>query len=69
MEGGSRVSLMYGYLLGAAEAASESTEGIHTELLRRLTVAARFAADKQPLDGEFQQAYREGFDAGSAAEG
>jgi hypothetical protein len=53
-----------GYLLGAAERGAEATEGIHSDLIRRLAVAARFAPDRDPLSQAFQQAYREGFDAG-----
>jgi hypothetical protein len=55
-----------GYLLGAAERGAEETEGIHSDLLRRLAVAARFAPDREPLTPAFQRAYREGFDAGNA---
>lgn len=53
-----------GYLLGAAERGAEKTEGIHADLIRRLTVAARFAPAYDPLPAEFLDAYREGFDAG-----
>jgi hypothetical protein len=53
-----------GYLLGAAKRGSEETEGIHSDLLRRLEVAARFAPGKEPLPPQFDRAYREGFDAG-----
>lgn len=52
-----------GYLLGAAERGASSTEGIHTELIRRLTVAARYSP-RPPLPAHFQRAYQEGFDAG-----
>lgn len=53
-----------GYLLGAAERGSEESEGIHSDLVRRLTVAARYAPGKQPLSEEFLDSYEEGFDAG-----
>ncbi len=53
-----------GYLLGAAQRGAEDSEGIHTDLVRRLTVAARFAPGKEPLSPRFLSAYREGFDAG-----
>jgi hypothetical protein len=62
-EGGD-AALQLGYLLGAAERGSEESEGIHSDLVRRLTVAARYAPDRQPLSPEFLDAYREGFDAG-----
>ncbi|HEV7769425.1 MAG TPA: hypothetical protein VGO66_02075 [Solirubrobacterales bacterium] len=56
-------ALRLGYLLGAAERGAEQTEGIHNDLIRRLTVAARFSPEG-PLPPAFADAYREGFDAG-----
>jgi hypothetical protein len=56
-------ALQLGYLLGAAERGAERTEGIHTDLIRRLTVAARFSPEG-PLPAAFRRAYRGGFDAG-----
>jgi hypothetical protein len=55
-----------GYLVGAAQRGADSTEGIHADLLRRLTVAARYAPGREPLSPAFLRAYREGFDAGRA---
>ncbi len=63
-EPGGDADLELGYLLGAAERGAEKTEGIHADLIRRLTVAARFAPADDPLPPEFLDAYREGFDAG-----
>jgi hypothetical protein len=63
-EPGGRANLELGYLLGAAKAGSEATEGIHAELLRRLEVAARYAPGTQQLPPEFLETYRKGFDAG-----
>ena len=63
-EPGGEANLQLGYLLGAAERGSEESEGIHTDLVRRLVVAARFAPGKQPIPREFVVAYRKGFDAG-----
>ena len=63
-EPGGEANLQLGYLLGAAERGSEESEGIHTDLVRRLTVAARYAPGKEPLSEEFLATYREGFDAG-----
>jgi hypothetical protein len=63
---GGQANLELGYLLGAAQRGSEETEGIHSELLRRLEVAAQFAPGKQPLPPEFRAAYQRGFDAGHA---
>lgn len=63
---GGDANLELGYLLGAAERGAESTEGIHAELIRRLTAAARYSPDNRPLPATFLEAYREGFDAGRA---
>jgi len=64
IEPGGPANLQLGYLLGAAERGAEESEGIHSDLVRRLTVAARYAPGKEPLSEEFLAAYREGFDAG-----
>lgn len=56
--------LRLGYLVGAAQRGAERTAGIHADLLRRLTVAARYSPGGQPLSPAFLRAYREGFDAG-----
>lgn len=61
---GGPAALRLGYLVGAAERGGEGTEGIHTELLRRLAVAARFAPDAAPLTPRFRSDYAEGFEAG-----
>jgi hypothetical protein len=63
---GGKAAVELGYLLGAAERGAEETEGIHTDLLRRLVVAARFAPGREPLSQAFQEAYHEGFDVGRA---
>ncbi|HET7574232.1 MAG TPA: hypothetical protein VFJ99_03870 [Solirubrobacterales bacterium] len=59
-------AIQLGYLIGAAERGSQDTEGIHADLVRRLTVAARYAPRGQPLPPSFTARYREGFDAGRA---
>ncbi|HET7455899.1 MAG TPA: hypothetical protein VFJ76_10285 [Solirubrobacterales bacterium] len=63
-EDGGDAAVKLGYLLGAAERGAETSEGIHSDLVRRLTVAARYAPGGQPLSQSFLSAYREGFDAG-----
>lgn len=63
-EPGGDAGVGLGYLIGAAQRGAESTEGIHADLIRRLTVAARFAPGKEPLSEDFLDAYRRGFDAG-----
>ncbi|HSC21484.1 MAG TPA: hypothetical protein VLC07_07130 [Solirubrobacterales bacterium] len=63
-EDGGDAAVQLGYLIGAAERGASSSEGIHSDLVRRLTVAARYAPGGQPLSQQFLSAYREGFDAG-----
>lgn len=63
---GGQATLELGYLLGAAKRGAEGTEGIHTDLIRRLVVAARFAPKGEPLSPAFMATYEEGFDAGQA---
>ncbi len=65
-EPGGPAAVQLGYLLGAAQRGAEGTEGIHSELIRRLTVAARYAPDAAPLGARLLAGYREGFDAGHA---
>lgn len=63
-EPGGDANLRLGYLLGAAQRGADKSEGIHSDLIRRLTVAARFGAGRQPLSKAFLNTYAEGFDAG-----
>jgi hypothetical protein len=65
-EPGDDANLQLGYLLGAAERGTEDTEGVHAELLRRLSAAARYSPDNRPPPPVFLRTYREGFDAGEA---
>jgi hypothetical protein len=65
-EPGGDANLRLGYLLGAAERGASHTDGIHAELLRRLTAAARYSPDNRPPPAAFLRVYREGFDAGQA---
>lgn len=65
-EPGGDAALRLGYLLGAAQRGAERGEGIHTDLVRRLTVAARYAPGKQPLPPAFYRAYRTGYAAGQS---
>jgi hypothetical protein len=57
-------ALQLGYLLGAAQRGAEESEGIHSDLVRRLTVAARYAPGREPLSSAFYRAYRSGYAAG-----
>jgi hypothetical protein len=65
-EPGGDANLQLGYLLGAAQRGADASEGIHADLIRRLTVAARFAPGRTPLTKQFLATYAEGFDAGHA---
>jgi hypothetical protein len=65
-EPGGDANLQLGYLLGAAERGASHTDGIHAELIRRLTTAARYSPDHRPPSAAFLRVYREGFDAGQA---
>ena len=63
---GGEANVRLGYLIGAAERGAEETEGIHDELVRRLTAAARYSPDNRPLSATFLAAYKRGYDAGLA---
>lgn len=65
-EAGGVAAVRLGYLVGAAERGASDTDGIHADLLRRLTAAARYSPGGRPLSPAFLRAYREGFDAGEA---
>lgn len=63
-EGGGRAGVELGYLIGAVQHGTEDSEGIHADLVRRLTVAVRYAPDRRPLSPAFLRAYRTGYAAG-----
>jgi hypothetical protein len=63
---GGEANVELGYLIGAVQRGAESTQGIHAELVRRLTAAARYSPDNQPLPAVFLDAYQRGYDAGRA---
>jgi hypothetical protein len=65
-EPGGDANLQLGYLLGAAQRGAEESEGIHSDLVRRLTVAARYAPGREPLSEEFLRTYRDGYAAGQS---
>ena len=50
-------------------AAPTAPSGIHAELVRRLTAAARYSPDNQPLPAAFLERLPEGFDAGVGTTG
>jgi len=59
-------ALQLGYLLGAVQRGAEESEGIHSDLVRRLVVAARYAPGRQPLPPAFRREYRSGYAAGQS---
>jgi hypothetical protein len=63
-EGGGQAASELGYLTGAVQHGAEDSEGIHADLVRRLTVAARYAPGREPLSPAFLRAYRTGYAAG-----
>jgi hypothetical protein len=63
---GGSANLQLGYLLGAAQRGADRTDGIHAELIRRLSAAARYSPDNRPPPAPFLRTYGEGFDAGKA---
>ncbi len=65
-EPGSDASLQLGYLIGAATRGAERSEGIHADLLRRLSAAARYSPGGRALPPDSRRAYRAGYDAGLA---
>lgn len=65
VEPGGDANLQLGYLLGAAGRGAKQTEGIHAELMRRLSAAARYSPDNRPLPSAFLRTYKQGFAAGA----
>jgi hypothetical protein len=63
-ENGGDAAVQLGYLIGAAQRGAESSEGIHADLVRRLTVAARYSPGREPLFPAFYRSYRTGYAAG-----
>jgi hypothetical protein len=63
---GGAANLQLGYLLAAAQRGADGTEGIHAELIRRLSAAARYSPDDRPLSAVFLHTYSAGFEAGQA---
>ena len=63
-EPGGDANLQLGYLLGAAERGAEDTDGIHAELIRRLTRPPATAPATGRCRAPSSRAYREGFEAG-----
>jgi hypothetical protein len=60
--GPANVSLCY--LIGAVDRGASGTAGIHTELVRRLAVAASFSPGGAALPSTFRRQYEKGYAAG-----
>jgi hypothetical protein len=58
------VPVRLGYLVGAVQAAAESSSGIHEDLALRVESAATFIPSDDLLPAGFQQRYEEGIAAG-----
>ena len=58
---GGAATVQLGYLLGAV---AKGADPIHTDLVRRLNAAARFAAGGGTLPAAFERAFGRGFEAG-----
>jgi hypothetical protein len=63
-EDGGDAAVQLGYLVGATQRGAETSEGIHSDLVRRLTVAARYAPGGEPLSPAFMRSYEAGYAAG-----
>ena len=61
------VPVQLGYLVGAVQAAAESSSGIHEDLALRVESAATFIPSDDLLPAGFQQRYEEGVAAGMAS--
>jgi len=61
---GGDAAFRLGYLVGAAERGAGETEGIHTDLIRRLRAAALYSPADESLPSALRQAYGTGYAAG-----
>jgi hypothetical protein len=65
-EPGGAANLRLGYLLGAAQRGAGGTSGIHADLIRRLSAAARYSPGGDPLPPGFLPTLQRGLEAGEA---
>jgi hypothetical protein len=61
---GGQATVELGYLVGAVEQGSQTTAGIHQDLVRRLESAASFVPGGGDPDPAFEGAYEKGYAAG-----
>lgn len=59
-------AVQLGYLLGAAHHGAGETNGIHSDLIRRLDTAARFTPEGGTLPASFERTYGAGYAAGQS---
>lgn len=60
---GGTANFELGYLVGQVTAGSEDTDGIHSELVRRVESAARYSPQGEQLPATFLDAYQQGYRA------
>ncbi len=63
---GGPANIELGYLVGAVEKGAEGTQGIHADLVRRLTAAAAYSPGGESQPATFLEAYKEGMASGKA---
>jgi hypothetical protein len=61
---GGEQTVRLGYVVGAVQAAASQTSGIHTDLVRRIEAAARYAKPAAQGERAFDLAYARGYAAG-----
>lgn len=66
-EPGGAANVQLGYLLGAAQRGSEHTDGIHAELMRRLSTAAGYSPGDKTLPLSFLRGMIKGVGAGKTS--
>jgi hypothetical protein len=63
---GGPANFALGYLVGKVTIGSEVTQGIHSELVRRVESAARYSPRGQQLPATFLDTYQQGYRAAAA---
>ena len=61
---GGPATVQLGYLVGALTGAGSDSQGIHTELVRRIEAAALYSPAGKPPPQPFDREYRKGYAAG-----
>ena len=63
---GGQANVALGYLIGAVKKGAEDTNGIHSDLVRRIETAAEFSPGGRRLPAAYRSALRRGERAGNA---